>query len=258
MNKSSTFGMRFHQGISFSSLFMKLAKSEAVFWPGCALMNLDNCILEKTLEVLKRAEPDIGISTCCCGQPSKYIFPKKHGKRQQKLINLIKSQGVKRIYTACPNCTGELRALNIVEVIPIWQVLCENIEKEDIAPNNCSACTIHDPCPMRKDTLQQEAVRKLLSIAGASVTEPEHARESTICCGNFHMMRAIDPKKSAAMRKKRIGEFAPDATITSYCEGCLGAFRDEGRSTAHILEILFGKSKSRGWKNRINYTVKNK
>ncbi len=255
MNKAGTTGMRFHQGIAFSMPFMKLSKAEAVFWPGCALMNLDNTILEHTLEILRRAEPDIGVSTCCCGQPSKYLFQREHEKRQRKLISLLKKQGVKRIYTACPNCAVELRAIGCVEVIPIWTVLMENITTADIVQSN-TPCAIHDPCPMRKDAAQQQAARELLSLAGAEIHEPKHTREKTICCGNFHMMRAIDPEKSEAMRKRRIAEFPENAVITSYCEGCLNAFRDDGRNTAHILELLFGKSKNRRWKNRIMYTIK--
>lgn len=258
MNKSGTAGMKLHQGIAFSMPFMKLSKTEAVFWPGCALMNLDNGILDRTVEILKRAEPNIGVSTCCCGQPTKYLFPEKHGSRQKQLISLLKKKGVKRVYTACPNCTVELRLLGCVEVIPIWEVLSSNIKKEDICANSCSSCAIHDPCPMRKETAQQQAARDLLAKAGIEVAEPEHARENTLCCGNFHMMRATDPEKSGAMRKRRLEEFPKDAVITSYCEGCLNAFRSEGRSTLHILELLFGKSRARGWKNRIMYTRKAK
>ena len=257
MNKSSTTGMKFHQGISFCRPFMKLCKTEAVFWPGCALMTLDNSILERTLDILKRTEPGIGISTCCCGQPTKYLFPESHAKRQQKIVALLEKKGVKRIYTACPNCTAELRAFGCVEVIPIWEVLADNITASDVTQTN-TPCIIHDPCPMRRDTVQQQAVRQLIALTGAQLTEPEHTQGSTICCGNFHMMRATDPDKSASMRKRRIGEFPQDTVITSYCEGCLDAFRSEGCSTAHVLELLFGKSTKRGWKNRIMYMARNK
>ena len=257
MNKTGTTGMKFHQGIAFSMPFMKLSKAEAVFWPGCALMNLDNEILERTLEILKRSEPDMGISTCCCGQPSRYLFPEEHAKRRQKLLSLINKQGVKRIYTARPNCAVELRALGCVEVIPIWKVLADNTTTADVTQSN-TPCTIHDPCPMRKDAVQQQAARELIALTGAQLTEPEHTRESTICCGNFHMMRAINPEKSAVMRKRRVTEFPENTVITSYCEGCLGAFRDEGRETFHVLELLFGRSQQRGWKNRIMYTMKSK
>lgn len=258
MNRSGTTGMKLQQGVSFSAPFMKLSKSEAVFWPGCALMNLDGRILERTLEILKREEPHMGVSTCCCGQPSKYLFPEQHEKRQRQLIALLKKKGVKRVYTACPNCAVELRALNCVEVMPIWQVLSCHLKAEDVHNGNIKACAIHDPCPMRNDTAQQQAARKLLALAGIEVTEPEHSGEKTICCGNFHMMQTIDPAKSRAMRRRRLNEFSKDAVITSYCAGCLDAFRSEGRKAAHLLELLFGVSEAGGWKNRILYTVKSK
>ena len=59
MSKGSRFGMAFHQGLGFSKALMKVPKAEAVFWPGCALMTLDGEILEKTLDILRRAEPEI-------------------------------------------------------------------------------------------------------------------------------------------------------------------------------------------------------
>ena len=66
MSKGSRFGMAFHQGLGFSNLLMKIPASGAVFWPGCALLNLDGQILEKTLEILRRAEPDIRMACSCC------------------------------------------------------------------------------------------------------------------------------------------------------------------------------------------------
>jgi len=70
------------------------------------------------------------------------------------------------------------------------------------------------------------------------------------------MMAATDPEKSATMRRNRLKEFPEDRTIVSSCEGCLGAFRGEGRQALHLLELLFGQSKSRGWGNRFKTTMK--
>ena len=70
------------------------------------------------------------------------------------------------------------------------------------------------------------------------------------------MLAATDPKKSAKMRRNRLKEFPKERTIVSNCEGCLGAFRGAGRNTLHLLELLFGKSNSRGWANRIKTTLK--
>ena len=255
MAKGSVFGMMLHQGLSFSPALMKIPEAEAVFWPGCALMNLDGAILDKTMAVLRRHEPEIQLACGCCGQPTVYLFPGKARIRKEKLVSLLKKHGVKRIYTACPNCTLQLRELADIEIIPIWPVLAEYVRKEDVT---CAADAYiwHDPCPTRTEPDQQEAARKLLRISGCDCCQPEHTGCKTRCCGNFHMMAALDPEKSARMRRNRLAEFPEEKTIVSNCEGCLGAFRGEGRKTLHLLELLFGASKARGWGNRFKTTLK--
>ena len=255
MSKGSRFGMAFHQGLGFSDALMKIPASEAVFWPGCALMNLDGEILDKTLEILRRAEPEMQMACGCCGQPTVYLFPEKTEKRRTKLVKLLQKQGVKRIYTACPNCTLQLRELPGFDIIPVWTVLAQHIRPDDVAANDGSFIW-HDPCPTRKEPEQQAAARTLLACCGCDCTEPEHTGCKTNCCGNFHMLAATDPEKSRKMRLKRLEEFPDDRTIVSNCEGCLGAFRGEGRKTVHLLELLFGISKSRGWGHRIKTTMK--
>ena len=161
MSKSGKMGMELHQALSFSSFMMRVPRAEAVFWPGCALMNLDGALLEKTLEILRRREPEMALCTCCCGQPSVYLFPEQAEKRQTQLLSLLKERGVKRIYTACPNCTLQLKELGL-EVQSIWPLLAELLSEEEILPMG-EKLIWHDPCPTRKDPLQQDAVRKLLT-----------------------------------------------------------------------------------------------
>ena len=255
MHKSGNFGMACHQALSFSPPLMRIPKAEAVFWPGCALMNLDGRILERTLAVLRRAEPDIQMATGCCGQPSEYLFPEKKGKREKSLRIVLGRQGVKRIYTACPNCTLQLRELGEFEIIPIWPVLAEHIRPEDIRKFD-DKFVWHDPCPTKADPVQQAAARRLLEIACCDFTEPEHTGCHTICCGNFHMMEFSDPDKQQKMRQRRLAELPRERIVLSNCEGCLNAFRSAGRETCNMLELLFGKSKTRGWGNRIKTTAK--
>ena len=255
MNRSSNLGMAFHQALGFSALLMKIPKAEAVFWPGCALLNLDEKILVKTLEILRRAEPDIAMACSCCGQPTAYLFPKQAESRRNKLVTQLKKQGVQRIYTACPNCTLQLRELDGFEILPIWPVLAKHMTAADVTTPD-GKFIWHDPCPTRNDPAQQEAARQLLHLCGCDCCQPEHTGCKTQCCGNFHMLAATDPEKSRKMRLKRLEEFPEDRIIASSCEGCLGAFRGEGRNTLHLLELLFGKSNARGWGNRFKTTLK--
>lgn len=255
MNKSANFGMAIHQALSFHRLMMRIPRTEAIFWPGCALMNLDTEILQKTLEILRRAEPEIRLAAGCCGQPTVYLLPEKAEKRQQKLRSMLKKQGVRRIYTACPNCTLQLCELGDFQIIPLWSVLAEHLEKSDVVVP-AGSFIWHDPCPTRNDPNQQAGARKLLAISGCDYAEPEHSGAHTRCCGNFHMMRATDPEKSSQMRSRRLEDLGENRIILSNCEGCLDAFRSEGRKTCHLLELLFGRSESRGWGNRFRTTRK--
>lgn len=255
--KAGIMGMSLHQTLSFFDFMMYVPQTEAVFWPGCALMNLDSNILEKTLAILMREEPNIELCTCCCGQPTVYLFPEKAEQRQKKLISLLKKQGVKRIYTACPNCTVQLRTLSEFEVFPIWQTLAKHIQKEDIVSVS-EKYIWHDPCPTKRDIEQQTAVRELLKLSDCDYTEPAHSGCNTICCGNFRMTHTLKPEIAAEMKQRRLAEFPENRIILSSCEGCLGSFRSADRKCLHLLELLFGKSEKHSWNNRFKTTLKHK
>ena len=256
MSRANLTGMRLHQALSFSPMMMRIPKAPVLFWPGCALLNLDGAILYKTLHVLQRIEPDAALAAACCGQPTRYLFAERFAARQQQIIQQLQRCGVQRIYTACPNCTLQLRQIEGIEVLPIWPALAQAIRPQDLAPlpQGCSYVW-HDPCPTRKDFAQQQAVRKLLSMRGCDFCEPAHTAEHTICCGNFHMTHTLRPEISQQMRLRRISEFPDNRIIASSCEGCLGSFRAADRQGAHLLELLFGQSQKRGWQNRIRTTL---
>ena len=251
MAKTGFGGMALHQALSFSPAFLRIPRAEAVFWPGCALMTLEPRILAKTLAILERAEPGIRLGLGCCGQPTVYLFPEQAPARLKKLVSRLKKQGVRRIYTACPNCAVQLEKLEDFQIIPIWGVLAEHLTGVDLQTPG-GRFVWHDPCPTKAVPEQRLAARKLLALSGRDVAEPDAIR----CCGNIQMLRARNPAKSAALREKRLAELASDRIILSSCEGCLDAFRSGGRETCHLLELLFGKSNARGWHNRIQTTLK--
>ena len=243
-----------HQAMSFHPLMFRVPAAEAVFWPGCALLTLEPFILEKTMAVLRRAEPEIQLAAACCTNPSSCLFPAKAEQRREKLLKQLQKQGVKRIYTACPNCTLQLRVFGL-DVRPIWSVLADQLSQQDLV-SLTGRFVWHDPCPTRTDAVQQEAIRKILALRNCDWAEPECSGCKTICCGNRKMLHCTHPEKSARLRKARLAQFPEDRTIASSCEGCLSAFRSEKRDTTHILELLFGRSRTRGWGNRFKNTWK--
>ena len=256
MNRASKLGIACHQTLSFSPVMRVIPHSAVVFWPGCALMTLEPALLEKTLAILRRVEPEMALAAACCGQPTACLFPQKNAGRKNHLAALLKARGVKRIYTACPNCLLQLRQLEDVEILPVWPLLAQCLSKDDLAKVTGDFIW-HDPCPTRKDPNTQTACRRLLELSGQPVAQPAHTGQNTLCCGNIGMLHTTDPEKSARMRQIRLEELG-EKTIVSGCEGCLSAFRSEGRKTLHLLELLFGESTSRGWHNRFKITQKAK
>lgn len=234
---------------------MQIPRADAVFFPGCALLTYDPALLQRMMTLLRREEPDLALAAGCCGQPTKYLEPTRFVKRTGKLRRLLIKKGVHRIYTACPNCTRLLSGLNCASIIPVWETLNRIAAPEDLQDQQGKAFALHDPCPVRQDRAQQDAVRALLQKANVTVAEFPKNREKTVCCGNIAMLRASDPAKSAAMRTGRLDEIPPSLAVTSYCAGCVDAFGSEGRESAHLVELLFGRSRSRGWGNRIQNTI---
>ena len=255
MASSGRFGMLVHQAISFSRAMMHIPRADAVFFPGCALLTYDPALLRRMMALLRKEEPDIALAVGCCGQPTKYLEPKLFARRSIKLQHLLAQQGVKRMYTACPNCTRQLSDLHCASIIPVWETLNRLVTADDLMDNCDKTFALHDPCPVRQDVAQQDAVRALLHKANVDVVEFQKNRAQAVCCGNIGMLRAIDPEKSVSMRTGRLQEIPSDLPVASYCAGCVDAFSGEGRKPAHLLELLFGRSKSRGWGNRIRNTL---
>lgn len=258
MEASGRFGMRVHQAVSFSRGMMHVPRADAVFFPGCALLTYDPALLQRVMHLLRREEPGLAFAAGCCGQPTKYLEPDRFEPRTNKLRSLFRKRGVQRIYTACPNCTRLLSALDCARVIPVWETLNRIAAPEDFFNQNGAAFALHDPCPVRQDLAQQDAVRALLKKANVAVTEFPRNRGETVCCGNIAMLRATDPAKSAAMRTGRLHELPPELRVTSYCAGCVDAFQSEGRDSSHLVELLFGASRARSWGNRIRNTIQSR
>ena len=73
-----------------------------------------------------------GWQPVAAGQPSFFLFPEKYPAYRKKLEHRLKKSGVKRIYTACPNCTRQLHGICGIQVIPIWSVLAGTMTRKDL------------------------------------------------------------------------------------------------------------------------------
>lgn len=268
-------GVHLHQWLSFSPLFRYVPQAENVFWPGCALMNLGQPVLEPTLCLLQRAIPGIAPAALCCGKPGRSLHLSSAPRQHKRLLAALHQAGVRHIYVACPNCLAELERFAAAEGLTlqtIWEPLLQGLHSAEqeaaatgrsvadilgrtaIADRVPASVYIHDPCPLRRRPQEMENIRILLESLGIVCREPQHSRGESRCCGLIEMLAIRDPQLSKRLLRQRLAEFPRESTITAGCQSCLASFARAGYATAHPLELLFGRAPKRGWAQRLRYT----
>lgn len=239
-----------NQKLTFSSFFAKTTKSSTAFLPGCSLASLGTEIVYGTLELLKMAIPDIGLSSFCCGKPSTHINGgADFSKRFELLVKSFKEKGVKRVVTACPNCYNLLcEKLKDIEIISIWQILDDILIQGHIDYEG-REMIIHDPCVTRRLPKEHQAVRSILGKMNIKIVEFKHSKDKTICCGQKNMLMVLDKPKAMKVLSLR-AETAGDYEIVSYCSACVQAFKSVDKEAYHVLELLLKTKGIYSWKNR--------
>jgi len=118
------------------------------------------------IALLRRLEPDIALAAGRCGQPTKYLEPDNFAARFEPLKLQMLKQGVRRSYTACPNCNRLLSDLSCAGVVSVWETLDNLVVAFDLVNQHGQIFALHDPCPIRQDRVQ-DAVRSLLQQRGS-------------------------------------------------------------------------------------------
>lgn len=245
-----------HQALSFNRIFSTTGKGEDVFWPGCAVLSMGREITDKTYKLLKTAIPGLSYSTSCCGKPSKHI---KNGedfkKRKESLGRNFKENGIKNIYTLCPNCFVTLGEFSDVSVKSAWSTIDEYFPKTCRGILKGRKFSLHDPCPVIKDIEAAEHVRSILHKMGAEILEFTNNKEKTVCCGKKDMLMALNPENGKKLFDLRASQ-APSKNIVTYCASCRDTFKQNSFNSYHVLELLFQIEANSSWMNRYR-AVKN-
>ncbi len=214
---------------------------ETAFFPGCTLPGLFPEGTIAAYSALKKKDPSIGMILNCCSKPSKMLgLINEHTESISDIFDFIKSKGIKRILTACPNCHMTFKEFSpSIEIISIYEELV-NLE---IKTNTAwlKHATVHDPCVTRFESAVHNSVRTLLCRAGIELIEMEHSREHTFCCGEGGGVPAHNAENARAWtQKRRLEAKQTGAPIVTYCAGCANYLSDE-KPVAHVLDLLFVK-----------------
>lgn len=239
-----------------------------VLFPGCSFPGTRPDSLIDLFGRLRQLDPTAGLVLDCCGKISHDLglserFQKIFGNLAQRLEN----KGITRIVTTCPGCSkifrkhgGGFEVVSIYELLEgqgSWVMGQNAISPLAPCPLTPDPVVIHDPCPARFDTAQQQAVRQLVLTLGFQIEELPQNRRLTRCCGQGGMVDGCVPG-SSVKEASRIAASASGVPVITSCASCAETICPHGPTT-HIADLLTGQSNfstmpvssARRWLNRL-------
>lgn len=244
----NTKGVDLHQKLSFSNLFtsdIQNLQSDTIFFPGCGLLAYSPKIVEKTYNHLRGKVEGIGIYTKCCGKPTNYLGKEEKFKEYYSILEKeFKEKGIKKVITGCQNCFITIgNKSKDIEVVSLWEVLSKvgiPEDKKDMCIGTDKEFTIHDPCPTRNEGEIHNSIRRIVDDLGLNVEEMEFKKGRTLCCGAGGMV-PITQGQIAKDHTMRRAQEAKTEYIITYCQECVESMRKGGKSSYHILDLLFNE-----------------
>ncbi len=170
---------------------------EYVYWVGCAgsFDARNQKVAAAMVKVLKQAGVSFGIignEEMCCGESARRLGNEYlYQSLAEGNIELLKEQGVKKIFTHCPHCFNTLKNEypqfgGDFQVLHHSQVLLELIKKDKIQMSNPlpTGVAYHDSCYLgRYNQVYQEPRDILRAIPQATLKEMDRVLEKSFCCG---------------------------------------------------------------------------
>jgi Fe-S oxidoreductase len=250
MNLTKKFVL-FNQYLYSRPFLAKGNRSKEIFWPGCSAMKLDPEIFDKTYDIFKKYNPEMGLSTFCCSKPTLAIGSEKQkNARQSELQDYYKWSGVVTIYTLCTNCLNTLPKSFSGNVVSAWPIVAEYVKKN---PGKADEFTdiykLHDPCSTRKEREIHKVTREILDAREVAVMEFSCNQSKTLCCGRQNMCFVTNKEASEKIWKLREKDL-DDRPVLTYCESCVEAFRGHYKEAYHLLEVVFNKKVKRNILNK--------
>lgn len=241
------------KGSAEKSRFYHLPKDcSTVFFPGCSLSGTRPGITLKTYQTICNIKgfESAGMVLDCCSKISHDLgLSDQFHRKFDRMMNKLKSSGVKQILAACPGCFNTLnRHADGIEIRTVYEILAQ----AGVAAEKglCETITIHDACTVRFNSSLQDSARKLLTGSGLEIVEMAHSKKKTLCCGEGGSVSKTAPEFVTAWADKRADE-NKGFPVACYCVGCTN-FLARRNQTFHILDLIFEPEKTIKGKRRLN------
>jgi glutamate synthase (NADPH/NADH) small chain len=214
-----------------------------MFFPGCRLGAFLPDETEAAYRYLNaKLGGSVAITLGCCGAPAYWAGREDLRADAARLFrSRWEELGRPEVILACPSCEKQLReyAPDIPRTM-LWNLMERLGLPEGAEDLSGRTFSVFDPCSASGDTALQSSVRALLRGAGA---ELEEMPEKGGCCGYGGLISYADPELLNAVARRRAERSG--AEYAAYCVNCRDTFLRCGKSTSHILELLFPQKDQR-------------
>lgn len=215
-------------------------QSQYVFFPGCNLGADEPQYVLRLYGWLTHHFKGVGILISCCGIHSEWAGDET---LSQESLSQIRSEwnalGKPRFLTACPACQNYLnRVLPEARPISVYELM-EAYGKWPLCKDKDSTglYSIFDPCMANDNQSLKHAVRKSLNTIGIFPEELPKEQHGG-CCGFGGDIREANPEFAEYLARKRTSGM--NSCCVTYCVNCRDIFADTGKTTIHVLDLLFG------------------
>ncbi len=236
-----------HQRFSSSKYFSNkapISDAKTLFIPGCSLVGYDTQVLQQTYGYLVEQLGDVEMLVNCCGSPSLAIGDMDaYQDRSKRLKTIIAGHHIERIILACGNCYNTyIQELPEVEILTLWEVIATYGVPKDLKEvyTGKIVAALHDPCSFNRHSGVHGSVREILKVLGVTVEEFPANRNQATCCGSKNMIKETNPHLWQQLRSRRAAT-VKSQQILSYCQSCVRTLSVEGKTTLHLLDLLFNE-----------------
>jgi glutamate synthase (NADPH/NADH) small chain len=215
-----------------------------LFFPGCQLSASNPEYVKRLysflLENPETGQAGVGLALRCCGAPARWagrvdLFQKS----REEFLQGYESLGKPELILACSSCFQLFKEeYPEIPIHSLWDFLVDSslsIQKEESEVSRVFA--LHDPCSTRYETHIHDNVRKLLQSLGCSIEELQLNREKTECCSYGGLMWLANRDLAHKVVERRTNQ--SEHAFVTYCAMCRDFFNRQGKTTYHILDLIF-------------------
>lgn len=213
-----------------------------LFYPGCQLSASSPQYVEKAyMYLLSNIKEGVGLMLGCCGAPADWAGRQDLMKENiERFRSVWLEKGKPTFILACSSCSSIFeKYLPDIPVVSLWEIFLRYGIPENSGIKHGQAINVHDACSTRHNQKIHESIRKIAMLLGCEIKELKYSREMTKCCGYGGLVYYANRDQAKDFVTDRINESSEDMLV--YCAMCKDLFVDGGKSTYHILDLIFGE-----------------